>query len=223
MFSSRLRNAIFKLPSENNYIELEIQKDFALKISGTLEHTTQMSNIINKARINQRSQVITLLDFRNAFDEVHHNLIYEVLRYQHIPDPINHLIESLYSGFHTSIITPDFHTCYIPIGRGVLQGDCLSPLLFNLCFNTFIQHIKAPNHRQFGFLVDCCKILIQFTGFNLQTMQLLLVVKRVKINTFSIVSPFGASGHTLLIELMNVSPLELENQQQDQSNTWRNS
>jgi hypothetical protein len=32
-----------------------------------------------------------------------------------------------------------------------LQGDCLSPLLFNMCFNTFIQHIKAEKYRQFGF------------------------------------------------------------------------
>ncbi|CAB3993797.1 Hypothetical predicted protein, partial [Paramuricea clavata] len=37
------------------------------------------------------------------------------------------------------------------VGRGVLQGDCLSPLLFNMCFNTFIQHIKAEKYRQFGF------------------------------------------------------------------------
>ena len=28
---------------------------------------------------------------------------------------------------------------------------CLSPLLFNLCFNTFIQHIKSDHYRQFGF------------------------------------------------------------------------
>jgi hypothetical protein len=32
-----------------------------------------------------------------------------------------------------------------------LQGDCLSPLLFNMCFNTFIQHIKAEKYHQFGF------------------------------------------------------------------------
>ncbi|CAB4002828.1 Hypothetical predicted protein [Paramuricea clavata] len=37
------------------------------------------------------------------------------------------------------------------VGRGVLQGDCLSPLLFNMCFNNFIQHIKAEKYRQFGF------------------------------------------------------------------------
>ena len=33
----------------------------------------------------------------------------------------------------------------------MLQGDCLSPLLFNMCFNTFIQHIKTEKYRQFGF------------------------------------------------------------------------
>ena len=37
------------------------------------------------------------------------------------------------------------------VGRCVLQGDCLSPLLFNMCFNTFIQHIKAEKYRHFGF------------------------------------------------------------------------
>ena len=37
------------------------------------------------------------------------------------------------------------------MGYGVLQGDCLSPLLFNLCLNNFIQHVKAEKYRQFGF------------------------------------------------------------------------
>ena len=33
----------------------------------------------------------------------------------------------------------------------MLQGDCLSPLLFNLCFNTFIQFIKQEKYAQLGF------------------------------------------------------------------------
>ena len=118
-----------------------------------------MSTIIDKARIIQRSLVITLLDLKNAFRELHHNLIYEVLRYHHIPDDIISLIKSLYTGSHSSIITSNFQRPYIPIGMGVLQGDCFSPLLFNLCFNTFLQHIKAPEYRQCGFLIDCCKSL----------------------------------------------------------------
>ena len=81
--TSYLRNAIFKFLSENNYIEHKIQKDFTPKVPGTLEHTKQMSIIINKARIKLRSLVITLLGLENEFGEVHHNLIYEVLKYHH--------------------------------------------------------------------------------------------------------------------------------------------
>ncbi|CAB3985277.1 Hypothetical predicted protein [Paramuricea clavata] len=120
-------------------------------MSGTLEHTAQMANIINKARIKQRSLVITLLDLKNAFGEVHHNLITSVLDYHHIPEHVKLIIKSLYSDFKTSIITSEFRTPFIPVRRGVLQGDFLSPLLFNMCFNTFIQHIKTDKYRQFGF------------------------------------------------------------------------
>ena len=159
IFTSCLKSAIFKFLSQNNYIEQDIQKGFIPKVSGTLEHTFQMATIIDKAHIKQCSLVITLLDLKNAFGEVHHNLIYEVVRYHHIPDHIISLIKSLYTGFQTSIITSNFQTPYIPIRKGVLLGDCLSILLFNLCFNTFIQHIKVPEYRQFGFLIDCYKSL----------------------------------------------------------------
>ena len=151
IFTSCLRNSLYQFLLENNYIESKIQKGFTPKISGTLEHTSQMANAINKARIKQRSLIITLLDLKNAFGEVHHNLIFEVLRYHHIPNQISNLIRNLYTDFHTSIITSNFNSPFLIVGRGVLQGDCLSPLLFNLCLNTFIQHIKVEKYSQFGF------------------------------------------------------------------------
>ena len=73
VFTSCLRNAIFNFLSANNYIEQEIQKRFTPGLSGTFEHAAQMADIINKARTKQRSLVITLLDLKNAFGEVHHN------------------------------------------------------------------------------------------------------------------------------------------------------
>ena len=110
-----------------------------------------MAHIINTAHTKQRSLVITLLDLKNAFGELHHNLIYEVLKYHHIPNPINELIRSLYTNFQTSIITEQFSTCSITVSHGILQGDCLSPLLFNMSFNTFVQHIKSESYTQLGF------------------------------------------------------------------------
>ena len=95
--------------------------------------------------------VITLLDLKNAFVEVHHNLLHEVLNYHHVPDLIKALVQSLYTDFNTSMLTAEFDTPFIRVGRGVLQGDSLSPLLLNMCFNTFIQHIKDGRFLQFGF------------------------------------------------------------------------
>ena len=43
-----------------------------------------MADIINKARTKQRSLDITLLELKNAFCEVHHNLIQTALDYHHI-------------------------------------------------------------------------------------------------------------------------------------------
>ena len=151
IFTSCLRNAKYSFLAKNNYVNSDIQKGFTPNMSGTLEHTSQMANIIDKARTKQRSVVITLLDLKNAFGEVHHNLIQTVLDYHHIPKEIKAMVKNLYTDFKTSIITSDFSTPYITVGRGVLQGDCLSPLLFNMCFNTFIQHIKDERYRQFGF------------------------------------------------------------------------
>ena len=120
VFTSCVRNAMYFFLTANSYIEQNIQKGFTPNISGTLEHTAQMTNIINKARNKQRSLVITLLDLKNAFGEVHHNLIQSVLDYHHIPDHIKLIINNLYTDFKTSIITSSFQTPFIPVGRGVL-------------------------------------------------------------------------------------------------------
>jgi len=40
---------------------------------------------------------------------------------------------------------------FVKVGRGVLQGDSLSPLNFSFCFNTFIRSIAAQKFQQFGF------------------------------------------------------------------------
>ena len=143
VFTSCLRNKTFEFLSDNNYIEQNIQKGFTPKLSGTLEHTAQMAHIINTARTKQRSIVITLLDLKNAFGEVHHNLIYEVLEYHHVPNHIKNLICSLYTDFQTSIITEQFNTPFItdlqsvvaffkPIVSVHFYSTCHSILSYNI-------------------------------------------------------------------------------------------
>ena len=138
-----------------------------------------MAPVINKARLKQRSIIITLLDLETAFEEVNHNLIKSVLAYNHIPEPIQLLAANLYTEFHSYFISDCFSTLPMPVERGVLQGDYLSPLIFNLCFNTYIQSLKQEKYKQLGFL-KMTTYSIRFTGFSLLMMLLLLLPMNVK-------------------------------------------
>ena len=51
--TSCLCNAIYSFLASKDLIEQNIQKGFTSNLFGTLEHTSQMPDIINKARIRQ--------------------------------------------------------------------------------------------------------------------------------------------------------------------------
>ena len=120
-------------------------------MSDTYEHIANLSYLINHAWKKQKNLAITLIDLRNPFGEVHHNLIDGILEYHHVDQQVRDIVKLLYRDFYTSIITDAFTSDFIKVSKGVLKGDCLSPLLFNLVINTFIQHIKQNHYNQLGY------------------------------------------------------------------------
>ena len=101
-----------------------------------------LSHVINNALKSQRSSIVTLLYLRNAFGEVHHDLIDCVLENHVVSEDDREIVKNIYSCFKTSVLTDGFVTDFIHIAKGVLQGDCFGPLIFNLIVNTFIQSVK---------------------------------------------------------------------------------
>ena len=108
----------------NNFIETRIQK----------EHIKLLSHIINQAR--NKHKFVTLLDLKNGFGEVDHRLMLRLLVYHHLPAEIKRLIIDYYDNCAISVGTDDCSTEPIIVGKDVLQGDCLSPLLFDMIVNT---------------------------------------------------------------------------------------
>ncbi len=76
VYSTILRYRLYTFLTENNYIEHNIQKGFWEGISGTIEHTQLLTYLINHAKIKQRHLIVTLIDLKNAFGEVDHNLLF---------------------------------------------------------------------------------------------------------------------------------------------------
>ena len=141
---------MFTFLNVNKLMDTDIQKGFWSNLSGTLEHTELLTYLLNHSKLKQRQLVITLFDLKNAFGKVHHNVISSVLEKHHTPEHVIDLIKRMYSDYYISVLTKD----YIKVKRGVLQGDCLSPLLFNLCINTLVASIKTDQIKCLGYVYD---------------------------------------------------------------------
>ena len=150
--TSLIRNRLFSFVLNNKFVECNIQKGFWAGISGTIEHTELITHLIQNAKKKQRQLVISLFDLKNAFGEVHHSLIHKVLEYHHVPGHVTELITNLYTDYYVSILTKDYLTNPIKVSRGVSQGDCLSPLIFNLCINTLVECIKSEEVKCLGYV-----------------------------------------------------------------------
>ena len=91
-----------------------------------------LTYMINHARRYQRNLVITLLDLKNAFGELDHNLITSVLHYHHVPGNIRSLIGSFYTNYAISVGSNDFITNSINVEK-VFYKEIVSVRSFLIC------------------------------------------------------------------------------------------
>ena len=110
------------------------------------EHSECLNHLITDAKRHQRSLTITLLG------EVDHGLIRAALSFHHIPPLFKELFNNIYEDSKIKIALGNNWSSEIPIKRGVLQGDPMSPILFNLCFNTLMCTLKKPELSNLGYI-----------------------------------------------------------------------
>ena len=111
-----------------------------------------MSSIV-LARNNDILYLFTPNDLKNAFCEVDQKLLAEVLKYCKVPHHIT-LITSLYGDYSISVTTDNYLTSPIKVRHGVLQGDSLSTLLFNLTVNPLIITVNQEKPKCMGYVYD---------------------------------------------------------------------
>ena len=92
------------------------------------------------------------IDLTAAFNTVDHTRLQDMLTIHDVPQDIKEIIAGLYTKAHTCIITPSGNTKPIPITRGTLQGDTLSPLLFLLYIEPLL---KWLHHGGLGYSFKC--------------------------------------------------------------------
>ena len=126
----------------NGYIDSSIQKGGLPDISGCLEHTAVLSQLIREAKAGKKNLVITWLDIANAYGSVPHNLIQIALQRAHVPEYFRDLVESYYNDTKIRFSTAQFTTEWQRVEKGIITGCTLSVVLFALTMTMLVMSAK---------------------------------------------------------------------------------
>jgi hypothetical protein len=101
----------------------------------------------------RRSSPITYhTDFAGAYDSVEHQYLWQAMDLCGMPPDFVEVVRSIYNVATMQIETPVGRTGRIPVGRGILQGDPMSCLLFVLYVETLLRTlaVSAPPLKVWG-------------------------------------------------------------------------
>ena len=122
------------------------------KARGTRDQIANIHWIIEKAREFQKNIYFYFIDYAKAFDCVHHNKLWEILKEIGIPDLLTCLLRNLYSDQEATVKTDHGTTDWFQIGKGVCQGCILSRCLFNL-YTEYIMRNGGLDEAQAGIKI----------------------------------------------------------------------
>ena len=148
-----LANTVLKLYTR---LLTHVLQDFALQhdiITGsqegflpyrnTIRQVNTMVSIIEDAALTHQDLYVLYIDFTNAFNSVDHDRMQELMLMLGFPDMATQAVMSLYRGATTQVVTAAGTTAPIPIRRGTIQGDTLSPFLFLLYIEPLLRWLQA--------------------------------------------------------------------------------
>ena len=121
------------------------QRVFRRGNKGSYINVQILTKIIKEKAVTRKDFSFAFLDMRKAFDSIKHRELIKVLAKIGIPRKTLVLIANLYTGNISELQNCDA----IRLQRGVVQGDPLSPLLFNLTLDEGLNSIRDQGEVSF--------------------------------------------------------------------------
>jgi hypothetical protein len=84
-------------------------------------------------------------DFKGAFGGMDHRILFKIVRELGFPECYTQTCEQLYKVPGTYYMMPHGNTPTIPIHRGKLQGDMLSPFLFTIFMEPLLRWLSIES------------------------------------------------------------------------------
>ncbi|GFQ69983.1 retrovirus-related Pol polyprotein from type-2 retrotransposable element R2DM [Trichonephila clavata] len=123
------------------------QKGFS-PFDGVLEHNFIVSQHIEAARRLKKEKFVAWLDISNAFGSVPRQVIIEALYAKGVDHDFITLVNNIYEGSTTQVLTDDGPTAHIKLESGVKQGCPLSGLLFNIAIDAVLRNLQEDRDQR---------------------------------------------------------------------------
>ena len=118
---------------------------------------------LEDARLTNQDIYILYIDFKNAFGSIDHARLLAIMKDLGYPTDSINLIDNIYSQSSTIFTGEHFgKTLPIPIQRGTIQGDTLSPYLFIIFLEPLLRWLQQGNN---GYTFGTSKIKISSAAY----------------------------------------------------------
>ena len=98
----------------------------------TIDQIFILRNILEQVNEWQATFYAHFVDFEKAFDSVHCEGLWRIMKAYSIPDKLIRMVKIMYDDFECSVLEEDEQTRWFKITTGVKQGCAMSGFLFLL-------------------------------------------------------------------------------------------
>jgi hypothetical protein len=99
---------------------------------GTVNQIFILRNILEQVNEWNATLYVHFVDFEKAFDSIHRDSLWIIMRQYGIPQKLIQMVKALYADFQCSVIDENETTDWFPVITGVKLGCCMSGFLFLL-------------------------------------------------------------------------------------------
>ena len=121
----------------------------------TIDAIFALQSLISQKLNNKQRLYCCFIDYQKAFDTVNREKLWYILVKAGITGKLLRIIRSLYTDVRACIKSTGQISEEFPVNTGLLQGEVLSPLLFNMYINDLESHRKLSIRRIEGTEFIC--------------------------------------------------------------------
>ncbi|XP_063427466.1 uncharacterized protein LOC134710973 [Mytilus trossulus] len=114
-------------------------------VSGCIEHTSVLSQIIREVKDSKGELAVVWLDLANAYGTVPHKLVELMLERYHVPDGVRALIKEYFNHLQLRFTVGDFTTSWQRLEVGIVTGCTISVILFSAAMNMIVKSVEKKS------------------------------------------------------------------------------